>query len=84
MVKTPDYIIRTQPLDASQIIATQPDSVTTIRSARDSIMIVRTDRQDGSLRRIGDQELLALFPDQTVTLVRYSPSHAELIILDSR
>lgn len=80
---SPAYLVRTQPMDASQVVTTKPQGIPLVKTSRRAAPVVRTDYQTSSSKRIGDHELIALFPEQPVTLVQYSPSGAELMLFDN-
>ncbi len=74
-------LVRTHALPAAQQIATRTFAAEHIVASFASIATVRTPAEDGIVRLIDDNELLALAP-QPAALVRVGPNDQELVIVD--
>mgnify|MGYP001555638803 CR=1 FL=1 len=75
-------VVVTRPLAASAQIRTQSFESAGIITSFSSVVMVQTRLDDGAVRRISDQELLALAAPRPAALIRVGPQTQKLIFTD--
>lgn len=78
------YVVRSAPANPDQVVRTGETGVETVRSGPARLIRVRTDAASAPAHRMDDAELLALFPDHIVALVRYEGARTELILVQEK
>jgi hypothetical protein len=74
-------VVSSQPLDSSMVVQSVPGLVELVNSKPAELILVDTRREE--IRRISDEELLALVGNRPAALVRKGPNEAELLIVDA-
>jgi hypothetical protein len=75
-------LVRSQPLDPSKVVATQPDAVPVVASRAGLVALVETRSDEKLFREIDDQQLLSLLAGRPAILVRPAPQQADLIFVN--
>jgi hypothetical protein len=75
-------MVRTEPLPPEAIIRTQPFAADCIVVSVASVEVIHTTPNNGKLRNLNDDELLALVAPRPAALVRVGPQSAKLIFLN--
>ena len=76
------HIVSSQPLPASMVTRTKPDSVVVVTSSLTTFVMVETGAIKDPFQEINDEQLLALAGRRPVALVRQGPHQAELLFLN--
>ena len=77
-------MVSSSPLKPSMLVESAPGSVQIVSTYMSSAaMLVETGGSDPSLQLLNDQELLAFMGGKPAIIVRESPRHAELLVVDS-
>ena len=76
------HIVSSQPLPASMVVGTKPDSVVVVTSSPTTFVVVETGAIKDPFQEINDEQLLALAGGRPVVLVRQGPHQAELLFLN--
>ncbi|MDB6066914.1 MAG: hypothetical protein JWR26_3122 [Pedosphaera sp.] len=77
-------MVSSSPLKPSMLVESAPGSVQIVSSFNSTAaMLVETGVSDPSLQLLNDQELLAFMGGKPAIIVRESPRHAELLVVDS-
>lgn len=76
------FIIRSQPLSAPTLVATQVGTVDTIHSSGFAVTVVRTSSMPQAFEEIGEKQLLDLFAGRPLALVHRGPSQTELVFVN--
>ena len=76
------HIVSSQPLPASMVVGTKPDSVAVVTSSPTTFVMVETGVIKDPFTEITDEQLLALAGGRPAALVRQGPHQAELLFLN--
>ena len=82
MPAEPYKLVRTQPLPPAAWVETKPLTPSDIVSSVRTDNIILTARTGNPIRRLNDDELLALLP-KPAALVRFGPHTAELVFVNA-
>jgi hypothetical protein len=74
-------IVSSRPSDSAMMVQSVPGLVGMVNSRPVGLVFIDTRREE--IRRISDEELLALVGDRPAALVRKGPHEAELFIVDA-
>ena len=75
-------VVHSQPLPTAAVVLTRPLAINHLVASFTGIQLVQTTRDGGTIREIGDDELLGLVEPKPAALVRLGPHTAELVILN--
>ena len=76
------HIVSSQPLPASMVVSTRPNSVVVTSSSPTTFVVIETGAIKEPFQEINDEQLLALAGGRPVALVRQGPHQAELLFLN--
>ncbi len=76
-------MVASQPLPASMVVETRPDTVAIVTSTRAGFTVVATDPVRGAVPELTDDELLQLVAGRAAALVREN-GEVRLVIADAR
>ena len=82
LVRPTLHIVWSQPLPASMVVGTKPDSVVVVTSSPRTFVMVETGSIKDPFQEINDEQLLALAVGRPVALVRQGQHQAELLFLN--
>lgn len=77
-------VVRTQPLDSSLTVSTDPGSVEVVTTSSTSLGVVETGLAADSYRVVTDEELLLFCAGRPSAIVRHKLGEAELVFVDPR
>ena len=72
-------LVVSQPMAATQLVATQPMVMEAIDTEQETVAQIHT--REGGFREVGDDELLTMAEPQIAALIRRGPHQAELVFV---